>query len=1014
MAESIICPVCGEANPGDMEFCRNCQSRLRPLTGALKGESGPIQPGEAPTKKVTSELEPLLPQWLRDARRQARDSAAEDAERAEQAAKEPPTPSAPDLLDGLASQRDDEDDEVPDWLAQITGAKSKKKKQASDDNQVKWVELGRERGQSPLDPLAGGGAETPAPAPRPSEGDELSDWFKQAASSAETADFPVSGQPAESTPPSGSAEPVPPDAERPAEDLNWLTSLDAGSAIPPEATGKTAPLPRSEVPDWLRKLEADQQPPPAEPPARTAPLPPADVPGWLSQLEQTGSPAEPSEQPDIPDWLSGLPPAGGEPQPPQAESPLEEPIIPAELPDWLSPSPSQQGTQPPAPPEPSAAQSDFSSDVPDWLSSLPSQQETQQPAEPEPGPNEPLISSDMPDWLSSLPSQTESQEPPKVEPTREEPATPTGLPDWISSLRPQQDESEPAQPEPASGEAAFPTDTADWLSSLPSQEEASPSPQEQAVPNESLFSTELPDWLSAIPAQQDSSLPAESPALTGETITPGELPDWISQLGAAQADSVESPEAVQADPPPEQAEAPAPEMPASGAALTPGELGGEDVDSVFASMQTPEWLSAVLPVSEPPDAEKPPEAAQEAEEPIGPAELPSWVQAMRPVESAMAPVGAEEDAGTEKRGPLAGLSGVLPSVPGAADPSSKPKSYSIKLNASEQQLAHAALLERILAAETAPIPMRLGGALPAQRVLRWLISALLLLALGAVVLGGSQMFALPSGVPNETVAAISAIEAIPADAAVLLVFDYQPSTVGEMEAAGGPLLDHLLLLNPPRLAILSTSPTGSALAERFMTRVLSTRGRLVPDQQYVNLGYLPGGLAGIYSFAQSPAAAMPLDAQRRPAWQSSVLAPVQNLSDFAAIIVLTDSVESGRSWIEQTAASRGNSSLVLVASAQAGPMLLPYVDSGQVNGMVSGIYGAVGAEQRNAGSPACVGGYDYLAGSAGVDAANGPSCVRRYWDAYSAGLYLALALITLGALWNLGLGIRERRAQGMG
>src|SRR5512146_149570 len=144
MAESIVCPVCGETNPGDMEFCRNCQSRLRPLTGALKGESAPIQPGEPPTKKVTSELEPLLPQWLRDARQQARETTAEDKTRSEQEQKEAASPSVPDLLDGLASQREEEDEDIPDWLAQITGATSKKKKPASEEKQAKRVELGRE------------------------------------------------------------------------------------------------------------------------------------------------------------------------------------------------------------------------------------------------------------------------------------------------------------------------------------------------------------------------------------------------------------------------------------------------------------------------------------------------------------------------------------------------------------------------------------------------------------------------------------------------------------------------------------------------------------------------------------------------------------------------------------------------------------------------------------------------------------------------------------------------------
>ena len=78
MAEPIICPVCGEANPADMEFCQNCQSRLLPLTGPLKGEDAPLHPGQAPTKKVTSELEPILPEWLREARKQARQSAQDE------------------------------------------------------------------------------------------------------------------------------------------------------------------------------------------------------------------------------------------------------------------------------------------------------------------------------------------------------------------------------------------------------------------------------------------------------------------------------------------------------------------------------------------------------------------------------------------------------------------------------------------------------------------------------------------------------------------------------------------------------------------------------------------------------------------------------------------------------------------------------------------------------------------------------------------------------------------------
>ena len=60
LMDTIKCPVCGEVNPADAEFCQNCMSRLAPLTGSLKGEGAPIQPGQIPTKKVTAELEPIF------------------------------------------------------------------------------------------------------------------------------------------------------------------------------------------------------------------------------------------------------------------------------------------------------------------------------------------------------------------------------------------------------------------------------------------------------------------------------------------------------------------------------------------------------------------------------------------------------------------------------------------------------------------------------------------------------------------------------------------------------------------------------------------------------------------------------------------------------------------------------------------------------------------------------------------------------------------------------------------
>ena len=133
---------------------------------------------------------------------------------------------------------------------------------------------------------------------------------------------------------------------------------------------------------------------------------------------------------------------------------------------------------------------------------------------------------------------------------------------------------------------------------------------------------------------------------------------------------------------------------------------------------------------------------------------------------------------------------------------------------------------------------------------------------------------------------------------------------------------------------------------------------------------------------------MPLDADGSQVWQTAPLKGVTHFSDFAAIVILTDSAEAGRVWIEQAGPLRGNASLVIISSSQAGPMLMPYVASGQVDGLVNGLNDASKVEQAN--------------GQAGL--------ARRYWDAYSVGLLLAAMMIVLGGLWNLVMGLRARRA----
>jgi hypothetical protein len=211
-----------------------------------------------------------------------------------------------------------------------------------------------------------------------------------------------------------------------------------------------------------------------------------------------------------------------------------------------------------------------------------------------------------------------------------------------------------------------------------------------------------------------------------------------------------------------------------------------------------------------------------------------------------------------------------------------------------------------------------------------------------------------------------------------------------METLAGPLVDQMILLKQSRLTFVATSPAGPELAETFLANLEGRVGEYVgyePGVGYVNLGYLPGGQNGVRAFAQNPPAAQPLAYNGGQPWQVEPLVNVQVFAHFAAVIVITDSVEGGRAWIEQAGPLRGASPLVIAASAQAGPLLAPYFESRQVNLLFSGLHDAALLEQIDAGRP---------------------GTVRQYWDAYNLGVYFAVLFILGGSLYSLLTALRER------
>jgi hypothetical protein len=357
--------------------------------------------------------------------------------------------------------------------------------------------------------------------------------------------------------------------------------------------------------------------------------------------------------------------------------------------------------------------------------------------------------------------------------------------------------------------------------------------------------------------------------------------------------------------------------------------------------------------------------------------------------------GGDDDQMVEKEGPLAGLRSVLPALVNAPG-QRKPKAYSIKLQVDSTQMSQATLLENLIASEAESRPVSSPKRVVNIRPLRWIIAVVLLLAILIPAIAGSEIFPLPVLADSETEAFYKLVDKLPDAAPVLVVFDYQPAYAGEMEQIAGPVIDHLMIRNA-RLAFVSTSPMGVLMNERIMADQNKRRAAAEPAEatyqnglHYIDLGYLPGDAAGIQVFAENPRM-LGTDYQDGDLWTpDSGLESIQTLSDFDAAIVLTDNPDTGRMWIEQTTGKLQRKSMLMVVSAQAAPMIRPYYNSGQVQGMVSGLAGGALYEATN----------QRAGGNASV-----------YWDAYGAGMIAAELLIAIGGVWALVQRLRMRRLE---
>ena len=338
----------------------------------------------------------------------------------------------------------------------------------------------------------------------------------------------------------------------------------------------------------------------------------------------------------------------------------------------------------------------------------------------------------------------------------------------------------------------------------------------------------------------------------------------------------------------------------------------------------------------------------------------------------------------ESAGPLAGLKGVLSAEAGAAR-IRKPRAYSTKIKVSDSQEEHVNLLKTLLEDEGQPKPLPGKSPISQQHVLRWSIAVVLLMAILWSIITSNEQMALP--VYDEGSAEVNRlINQLPENSRVLVGFDFEPGLAAELDTAAAPVFNHLMSQGA-LLTLVSTSPNGPILAERFLQSP-QLENEYHNGLDYTNLGYIPGGAAGLLSFIKNPQGTMPYSIDAFEVWESETsealpaVVGINQITDYEMIILLVDDPDIARIWIEQLTPDITNpqslTSLVLITSAQLEPVVRPYYESipQPVNGLVVGLRG----------------------GAAYARLIGGDQLPGQYWDAFGMGTFVAALLILVGGL----------------
>ena len=183
-----------------------------------------------------------------------------------------------------------------------------------------------------------------------------------------------------------------------------------------------------------------------------------------------------------------------------------------------------------------------------------------------------------------------------------------------------------------------------------------------------------------------------------------------------------------------------------------------------------------------------------------------------------------------------------------------------------------------------------------------------------------------------------AIDHLPPGSNVLMAFDYGPSTMPEVYPMSLAILRHAFSKDLKVIA-MALWPEGASIAQDAFRTVAEDEFHKEYGVDYSNLGFKTGGLVVIQAMGTSIPAIFPTDQAGRPVETFPIMEKIKNFDDIGIIVDLSAGDPGIPQWV-MIARDRYHKKVGGGCTAVSAPGFYPYLQTGQLVGLLGGLMGA--------------------------------------------------------------------------